>query len=241
MKAIVLFTIMSLIESVAFSNVEKAVAAYKSEDYSTALKNWNAELKNPEANRAIVYFNLGNCLAKKRDFAQAILFYERALKENYNAEDVKFNLKVARAKLGLDTENKVLFVYDWVKTMAYIGTSNSYKWGIAIFAWTILIVQIVKRFIPVVQFNAMTYLLILGLVLLVVLLGLQTSFKSSREYAIVKMNGAEGFQNVTLTGSSKPIHEGEKLKIIDRVGDHIQVVAESDSSFWIQSSEINPI
>lgn len=236
---ILFFLVLSAFEGRA--SASKAMAAYTRGDYAESLRLWNAELKTPSAYRAGICFQIGNCLEKLGDHSQAILFYERSLKEDYNDESVKFNIKVARAKLGLDTDNKILFVHDWIKKAAYVFSSSGFQWMIGGLCWAILVVSILQRFRP---FNGIESLLKIGMGLLLicaVLYGMRSSFQAEESYAIITGTEVIGYQQVTMKGAGKPLREGEKIKILDQVDQNIQVQSETDSSYWIRASEIKII
>jgi len=86
-------------------------AAFKDEDYETALKHFNATLSARDLKlQEQGYYNLGNthfrlgeksedAKAKQQEWEQAIQQYESALRLDANDADAKFNLEVVKKKL----------------------------------------------------------------------------------------------------------------------------------------------
>lgn len=241
MRKFLIIGLLVLKISLGYSNAKLALEAYKKQDYTASLNYWNSELKNPNANLAQVFFQIGNCLEKLNDHSQAILFYEKSLKEEYNNGTVKFNLKVSRAKIGLDTENKVLFVNDWIKRLVYFFDPSSYMWIIIVLSWSILIVSIFHRYKPF----AGSQKLITCTLTLIALSALfyfgRMKFQSNEDYGIVIAEDAIGYNTVTMKGTGKQIKQGEKVKVIDQVDQNLQILAENDSLFWIKRSDLNRI
>jgi len=86
-------------------------AAFKDEDYDTALKHFNAGLSSPDLKlQEQSYYNLGNthfrlgektedAKSKQQQWEQAIRQYETALKLDPNDADAKTNIEVVKKKL----------------------------------------------------------------------------------------------------------------------------------------------
>jgi tetratricopeptide (TPR) repeat protein len=68
--------------------------AYASGDHATALEHYMAVYATHTS--AALLYNIGNCHYKGGDMAHAILFYERALRLEPAADDVRANLDLAR-------------------------------------------------------------------------------------------------------------------------------------------------
>ncbi len=119
----------------SLDNVSKQAgdSAYLHEDYNSAIQIYEALLRSGEAME--VYYNLGNSYYKTRDYAHAILNYERALLLSPGNSDVRFNLDLARSKT-VDRENTVseLFFLTWIKAITNrLGSDAWARWGIAFF------------------------------------------------------------------------------------------------------------
>jgi len=88
-------------------NFEAAVSAYDRGDYVEALKGFYACIKEDAAGflpgeLGLVYYRLGNCLLKTRNFAEAATTYEKALKDSdyRDKSSVQVNLGKALTATG---------------------------------------------------------------------------------------------------------------------------------------------
>lgn len=218
----------------------KASAAYASQDYETAIAAWTKELTVKNSDKNAIYSYLGNSYVKLQNYSAAIAQYEKALRENYNQSDVKFNIKVCRAKLNLDTENKVLFTTDWVQKIAYLVPIQALKWLLIVVGCLALIVSgYLYFFSQVFLEKARPFVLTMGAILAILFI-LQSYFISTQGFAVISQNTV-GYENSSFKGKSKAINEGEKVEVLDEIGQNIEIKTEANLSFWIDKSVILPI
>ena len=215
----------------------QALKAYETADYAKAILLWQKELKSPSSNKEEAYFHLGNAHFKNKNFAYAIANYEKSLRENYNQEDVKFNIKVVRAKLGLDTENKILFTHDILRKMCFFFSEFTLKLLVVIFSLLLLAYSVFRFFRGDLKFGFLRNYLFGITFILAILYFLQQYFKSQTGSAVISIEST-GFENVNLKGESKTLREGELVKILDEVGETIQVETEANKNYWIQKTNV---
>lgn len=219
------------------AQADKAIQAYNNQNYEDAIASWNKECSKKNANTAIIYHNIGNSYFKLQNYSAALAYYEKSLRENYLQNDVKFNIKVARAKLNLDIENKTLFTNDWMRKIAYLIPMNVLKWLIIVLALFLLLMTIYLYFKEhKVLFIVKKSIFILCL-LLVGIFVLQSFYKSETGNAIIS-EAITGYENASFKGKSKPLHEGEKVEIVDEIGQTIQVKTDIGGLYWIEKSSI---
>lgn len=215
----------------------KALKAYESGDYANSILLWDQELKSDKCNKEQAYFLLGNAHFKNKNYPFAIANYEKSLRENYNQEDVKFNIKVVRAKLGLDTENKILFTNDLMRKICFYFSSLTLKLLIIFFAFILLFYSVYRFFKGDFKFGFLrNYLLILTFIL-VGLNFMQLYFKGETGNAVISIEST-GFENMNLKGESKSLREGEIVQVLDEIGETIQVETEANKIYWIQKSNV---
>ena len=215
----------------------QALKAYESADYGNAILWWEKELKSPSSHKEEAYFHLGNAHFKNKNFAHAIANYEKSLRENYNQEDVKFNIKVVRAKLGLDTDNKILFTHDILRKMCFFFSEFTLKLWVVIFSLLLLAYSIFRFFRGDLKLGFLRNYLFTITFILTILYFLQQYFKSQTGSAVISIEST-GFENVNLKGESKTLREGELVKILDEVGETIQVETEANKNYWIQKTNV---
>ncbi len=239
MKKLILLLIIGALGEINAQHA-KAIDAYKSQDYETAISAWTKELTVKNADKNQLYIYIGNAYAKMQNYSAAIAQYEKALRENYNQSDVKFNLKVCRAKLNLDTENKVLFTSDWVRKIAYSIPMQYLKWVFILFGFTSMVIGIYLYFFShQILEKIKPYILSLGTIFALLFL-LQTHYRAITGFVILSQNTV-GYENASFKGKSKQINEGEKVEIVDEIGQNIEIKTEADLKFWIDKSVVYPI
>jgi tetratricopeptide (TPR) repeat protein len=216
---------------------KQALKAYEEGDYSKAISLWEKELKTSNYNKEKAYYLLGNAHFKNKNFAQAIANYEKSLRENYNQEDVKFNIKVVRAKLGLDTENKILFTNDLLRKISFFFSEFTLKLLVVILSLLLLAYSVFRYFKGDLKLGFLQPYLFALTFMLAILFFLQQYFKSQTGTAVISIEST-GFENVNLKGESKTLREGETVKVLDEVGETIQVETEANKNYWIQKSNV---
>jgi len=75
-------------------------ALYRKEKYDEAMQEFNSATNSRDvALQSKAYYNIGNCQFRLGNFADAILYYKKALEMNPKDEDAKYNIELARKKL----------------------------------------------------------------------------------------------------------------------------------------------
>ena len=237
MRYIILLLTTLCLQSASAQHAAKALDAYKQADYPTAITLWEKELKTKNCNKEQAYYLLGNAHFKNKNFAHAIANYEKSLRENYNQEDVKFNIKVLRAKLGLDTENKILFTNDYLRKVSFLLSEFILKLLIIILSCLLLAYNIYRFFKGDLKFGFLKNYLFAFTLVLLCLYFLQEKFRQEKGFAIISIEST-GYENMNLKGESKALRIGEMVKVLDEIGETIQVEAENSKHYWIQKSSI---
>lgn len=101
MKRLVIY-LMCFMPLGCFSQVEKAIQAYKAQDFQTAIAEWHQLLANGMRG-ADLYYNIGNTYTGLKDYPHAILYYRKALKWDPNCAGCLKNLKIAETAAGIET------------------------------------------------------------------------------------------------------------------------------------------
>lgn len=235
-KRFVLFFTLAWSVSIK-ADADRAMKFYLQEDYQSAIQNWNKELKNPSANLGLVYANLGNCLFKLKDYSHAILFYEKSLKENSNDAQVLTNIQICKARLGLSSRNRELFIYSYIKKLSYALSIAWYQFIVVILAWTLLILAILKRWKFDAKMNKPIVLTITLLALFFVGFFIRKYYMNSCVSAIV-VNPTIGYQDPSMNTGNHQVRMGEKVEVIEQIGKVSQVKLEVDSIVWIKNADI---
>ncbi len=194
---------------------------------------------------AELYYNIGNACFKEGDMAHAILWYERALRVDPSHADARFNLEFACSQVQ-DRIDEVpeFFLKTWGRKLCWLLPSG---------VWAVLCI---------VFFAAMLALLLLfllgsggarkagffgGLVtLLLTLLCLGFAFWQRSD--ALKHDSAVVVSAVTEVKSSPGsgvslfvLHEGTKVKLLERVGDWENIELSDGRQGWLKTTALEAI
>jgi tetratricopeptide (TPR) repeat protein len=237
MRFIFFISLLLLSGKVSSQFAAQAIKAFDEGNYPSAILLWEKELKLEKCNKEQAYYLLGNAYFKNKNLAHAIANYEKSLRENYGQEDVKFNIKVVRAKLGLDTESKVLFTNDIFRKICFFLSEFKLKLLVVLFSLLLLVYSVFRYFKGDLKYGYIRHYVFAITFILASLFFLQLYFKSQTGSAVIAIEST-GFENVNLKGESKTIREGEIVQILDEVGETIQVETEASKIYWIQKSNM---
>lgn len=87
------------VASDATAAAQGAEASYRSGDYKSALRGFEAE-SVARGDDPRVFYNIGNCLFRLGRLPESVVAYKRALRRDPSDEAARFNLQLALAKLG---------------------------------------------------------------------------------------------------------------------------------------------
>jgi tetratricopeptide (TPR) repeat protein len=218
----------------AASNFTESIAAY--EDI----------LKTGVESEAL-YFNLGNAYYKTGQLPLAILNYERALLLDPNDKDIQYNLELANSQIA-DRINAVgeFFLSTWVKKFVSLGDSNTWAWmGVLLLAMALIALGLFM-YANTTLVKRMGFLTGIILILLSI-----TTLSFSYTQKNRQLNRSEGIVFApTLNVKSSPdtsgtdlfvIHEGTKVKVLEKLGSWLKIVIKDGSEGWIPANEIEII
>ncbi|HKK09962.1 MAG TPA: tetratricopeptide repeat protein [Bacteroidales bacterium] len=226
--------------------VDSANAAYTEGEYYKALSLYDSVYQMGYES-ASLYYNLGNSYFKTDDIANAILFYERALKLSPQDEDINGNLEMAR-QLTLDKIEKVpeLFYERWWQRM--MNTFNMDGWA------TLFVISLSVFFVALVFFILSKNVWIRkfsfysGIIIFLVA-GLSMIFSLKQQHEVMDETDAIVFKpSVTVKASPDKksvnlfvIHEGTKVYILDKLGNWYEIKIDNGSVGWIPQETVEVI
>ena len=226
--------------------IDTANAAYKNGDYTKAIKHYDSIVDQGYIS-AELFYNLGNAHFKKQQLAQAILFYEKALKHDPGNEDIQHNLSMAR-QMTIDKIEKVpeMFYVQWWKNIYNLFSADAWAKivvGAFVVTLVLLAIFILARSIPLRKFSFYT-----GLVaILITVFSFVVAIKKHHDFTHDK-SGIVFNPSVTVKGSPDEdsvdlfvIHEGTKVYIQDKLGDWYEIKIENGSVGWIKKKTVRII
>jgi tetratricopeptide (TPR) repeat protein len=226
--------------------MQEANNAYNKGLYDSSINLYN-RIADKNVESAELYYNLGNAWFKKGEVPHAILYYERAKKLKPNDEDINYNLGVANSMI-VDKIEKVptLFFQDWWNY--FYNLFGADKWAvILIVSWALFVMFAGIFLLSESRRNKKTgfFLGILFLVITVASYGLA----SQKYHHSISHNEAVIF-TPTITVKSSPtqtavdlfvIHEGTKVKILDKVDGWVKIKISNGSIGWISEKSLEAI
>lgn len=244
---IVLLSICSLtFASVDDSLMKQGNTAYQNGDYDLAIDCYQ-EIIDHGNEGAILYYNLGNAYFKAKQTADALLWYERALRLDPSNEDIKHN--IAYANMQITDKIEVLpelFVVRWWNAISKSMTVTG--WAVmavvfgAIFALSIALILVSRR-----RWLSVTAVALAFISLLIAIFSLIFASKEAKRYvnqpeaivmqSVVNAKGTPNESGVSLF----VIHEGLKVAVTDRVGTWVEIKLPNGEKGWVEASSLEVI
>jgi len=223
------------------------VEAYSSGDWKGAADAWTA-VEDTGLESAQLYYNLGNAWFRLGETGKSILCYERALRLNPSDKDAAFNLAYARefTQDRIDSVPEFILV-TWMRKMSHWMGSNAWAaLSLVLFAITLaLALLFVLGATPAARKTGF----FAGIVTLLLSLGAagfafwQKNEAEHRNAAIV-MKGVSPVKSSPAGDGAKDLfvlHEGTKVKILDRVGEMTDIELPDGRQGWIASGDLEII
>lgn len=225
----------------------KAVSAYTSADYRTALDSF-LSIEGEGVQSADLYYNIANSYYKTGNSnGKAILYYRRALRMNPSFEDAEINLSMARAQT-LDKIDVVpeFVLITWLKNVRDSFSSDAWAWGAVILFVLFLVALFFFRFgrsSSVVKASFVTG--VVFLVAAVFCFGCSVSLMNEygrEDKAVVMSPVSSGKGSPNENGQSLfVIHEGTDVSIIEELGQWVRVELSDGRQGWIKRNDIEII
>lgn len=219
----------------------KANQYYKDKQYDFAESAYLNLLKSDKNNTPIL-FNLANTYFHKKDYVQAVYYYERAAKYQPDDKTIQHNIQMTNAILFKKQEFSSTFflikiVHNWVYSSA------SAQWAkIAIFFLWLTAIAFVFYFLRKNQFAyQMGILSIFASVLFFIFTYLVYQNEHTSNYAIALQNALVKKTPVATGNTSDTLQAGIKVKLIDSDKDWQKVELPNDKQGWVPTVSIRKI
>lgn len=251
MKRLFAIIILLSISFLTFASVDDSLmqqgnAAYQNGDNDLAIDCYQ-EIIDHGNEGAILYYNLGNAYFKAKQTAEALLWYERALRLDPSNEDIKHNITYANLQITDKIEVlPELFIVRWWNALSKSMTVTG--WAVmavvfgALFALSIALILVSRR-----RWLSVTAVALAFISLLIAIFSLIFASKEAKRYvnqpeAIVMQSvvNAKGTPNESGT-SLFVIHEGLKVAVTDRVGTWVEIKLPNGEKGWVEASSLEVI
>lgn len=137
-KKLILFLFSLVMHLTLFGNtqVQKAEQLYNNKNYAaaitafTVLANDTTTITRDPAYAASIYYNLGNCYYRTKDYAQAVCAYQQSLRLQPSDKDAAFNLQLAQSKLPdqFNEPDQMLFGI-WARSIMLSLSASAWGYG----------------------------------------------------------------------------------------------------------------
>ena len=224
----------------------KANDAYTKSKYDTAITLYKSIILAGKES-AEVYFNMGNSFFKQKDYANAILYYERAHQLLPGDDDINFNLQLAQTMV-VDKINSIpeFFVKRWWRIFSELFSSNTWAFlSILMFVFSLLIL-LVYLFAMRVWLKKLSFY-IGSLFILACIVSFLNSY-SIKQINTSKTGAIVMSASVTLKSSPNEggtdlfvLHEGAKVQVIDNVGEWLKIKIADGNTGWLLKNNIEEI
>jgi tetratricopeptide (TPR) repeat protein len=233
-------------QDIARTHLEKANQLYLSNDFAGARDEY-LKIENSGLKSAQLYYNLGNTYYKLGQIPSAILYYERALLLDPRDEDTQFNLNLAN-QMVVDKINPVkeFFIKSWVKSVA--SSIRADVWGLMSIIFALILCGITV-FLYATRGSRFRRTGISAGFALVILLMFSLLLGSVENRRVHHGKQAIVFAP-TATAKSSPdtggtdlfvIHEGLKVKILEKVGEWVRIRIPDGNEAWLPESAVERI
>jgi len=194
-----------------------------------------------------LYYNLGNSYFKINQNAQAILYYEKALKLNPAHDDAAFNLHLARTK-SIDKIQPLpeIFFKRWWKNWVALGAFDT--WAqlsiVALFlfiASIAIFIRTTTASLKIISFTlTLLFLVSFGICFFS---GWYGHYKFKNEtFAIVTSPSTYVKSSPDLQGKDLFIlHEGAKGKVTEQIGDWFRLQIADGNEGWVKKESVEAI
>jgi tetratricopeptide (TPR) repeat protein len=226
--------------------VQQANEAYISGDYLLAaelyLQVTQKGLAAPE-----LYYNLGNSYFRGNQIANAILYYERALRLKPNDENIRHNLQVANSRIvDIIEPVPVLFYQRWWKNFLLLqpidGWANISIVSIILFLAS-LSVYFFSRVIILrkISFASALFFLLLAMASLSAARIQYRNTYQIQEAVVFTPRVAAKSAPGQISPDIFVIHEGSKVRITSELGDWYEIRLANGNVGWIRNNAVEII
>ncbi|MFV0505831.1 MAG: tetratricopeptide repeat protein [Bacteroidales bacterium] len=225
---------------------EQGNAMFNASNYAEAIDKYETLIDSGYKSDEL-YYNLGNSYYRMGEIASAILNYERALVLKPSNENAQYNLHLANTKIvDIIGEVQQPFFEKWEENISKQLSSN--LWSVINYILLLLALVCTMIFIMTRRVSVRRIFFLLGLLALVLMgVSINMSFEQARSrldnpYSIVMSQRVQVKSSPSSTSSNLfIIHEGLKVKIVDKVGEWYEIQLSDGNQGWVSSSEVERI
>jgi tetratricopeptide (TPR) repeat protein len=225
----------------------EAGAAYEMGEWTSAIETYDA-ISSMGVESPQLYYNMGNAYYRLGDYANAVLYYERALKLDSSLTDALFNLEhvngLLQDKIDVVPE---FFLKEWLRNLSRTMSSNSWAWlSLGLLAVTLVLLLVFRLASSITWRRAGFFTGLVALLIMVAAL----SFSAWQRNDYMAHDEAVVMKTVTSVKSSPSsdnstdlfiLHEGTKVHVLVTSGAWTNVSLADGRQGWMKTADIEII
>tara|TARA_B100000795_G_scaffold120699_1_gene89881 strand:+ start:363 stop:1091 length:729 start_codon:yes stop_codon:yes gene_type:complete len=237
---ILLFLCISLNAIAEQSLFTKANTAYTNDSIIKAIALYDSILVSGRESSEL-YYNLGNCYYKNKDWANAIWHYEKSLQLNNN-EQAKENLALTKLKIinRIEVLPQIFYKKWWTSTQELLSTK--YWQYLAILSiFLALFFKVLNKLLNKNKTNNYIFFFI-GALLLLLISNSSYQNKIDKKEGIIFSSPAEIYSEpIKSSRTTLTIRLGTKIEIIKRDKDFFEIIESNGESGWILQNTVKEL
>jgi tetratricopeptide (TPR) repeat protein len=224
----------------------RAAAAYDAGRFTEAIADYE-QVAQAVGTSAALNYNMGNAYYKDKQYAEAILHYERALLQDPSDADAATNLEMARANTvdKIESISPVIFT-QWSHALRDCLSSDAWAW-LSITLFLVFIVGLfVYFFTNAPQLRRLGFFG--GLLCLVLSLVSMSYAREQSDRLLVRDHAIVMSPTVTVRSSPADsgtqlftLHEGTKVKIRSTLGAWMEIELSDGNVGWMPAADLEVI
>ncbi len=223
---------------------DEANTAYNNGDFEAAIDGYT-KIEDMGQESAMLFFNKGNAYYKLKNYPMSILYYEKALALEPNNEDIKTNLQIANlTKVDkIDPLPQPVF-QRWWESVKNSLAPNAWAWlTVALLALSLafLLIFFLSR-VPALRKTGffVSLVFMVAFVLSVVFAALSRHDSLTHDDAIIITPSVTMMSAPVRSGEELLVlHEGTKVKVIDKIDEWNKVRLADGNIGWIKAEDMS--
>jgi tetratricopeptide (TPR) repeat protein len=254
MKSLI-FKILLLVFSLMYTHIyaldvqqifQRANDNYQAGNFRLAQQDYETILSDTKIFSKELFFNLGNCYYRQNQIGRAVLNYERALRLDPTDKDIVHNIYIMRGKLSDDFEapNEVFFVR-WGRSFRALFSADAWAMFAVFWLWIATVgfsVWLLNKERLWKKRGFILGCIALPLSILLFLSAWSASRVAASTFGIVlaKETAMRVAPDANAT-ASQVLHEGLKIKILEKVGVMVRIKIPNGEEGWLDGKAVEGI
>lgn len=214
---------------------------YSEEKYLAAISIYDSIISN-KLESSELYYNLGNCYYKLKDWPHAIWYYKKSLSLKPNNKEAYHNLVITKLKtINQIEEIPQLFYQKWREKILNILPIKSWQIITLICVWIAVIIQMLNIST---KYNTKYLASIFNIFSLILII---TTFQAYQKN--YNKNEAIIFSSSTIVNSAPSysgsnlfsLHAGNEIEIVDQIDGWVKIQTSDRRNGWIKKADCKTI